>query len=167
MGENFCEFHVSMANCESFIYEYNPELALDTAASLTPCIPYRLLMTALFAHFQCTASTIRLLTRTRQILDGTAGGRNPVLTSKSNFSPASQKSTATQNLASFPGHRRNGRRRNSLATFASSNCIRMLCHGNCNISLQQTSARDTCNLSICENGAFLLVEATICCPFYY
>jgi len=32
--------------------------------------PYRLLITALFAHFQCTASTIRLPTRTRQILDG-------------------------------------------------------------------------------------------------
>ena len=41
-------------------------------------------------------------------------------------------------VASFPGRRRNG-----LATSASSNCIRMLRHGNCNISLQQTSARDT------------------------
>jgi len=45
-----------------------------------------------------------------------------------------------------------GRRRNGLATSASSNCIRMLRHGNCNISLQQTSARDTCNFSSCENG---------------
>ena len=68
-------------------------------------------------------------------------------------------------LASFPG-----RRRNSLATSASSNCIRMLRHGNCNISLialQQTSARDTYKFSSYENGAFLLVEATVCCPFYY
>ena len=67
-------------------------------------------------------------------------------------------------LASFPGHRRNG-----LATSASSNCIRMLRHGNCNISLslQHTSARDTYNFSSCENGAFLLIEATVCCPFYY
>ena len=40
-------------------------------------------------------------------------------------------------LASFPGRRRNG-----LGTSASSNCIRMLRHGNCNISLQQTSACD-------------------------
>ena len=65
-------------------------------------------------------------------------------------------------LASFPGRRRNG-----LATSASSNCIRMLRPGNCNISLQQTSARDTYNCSSCENGAFLLVEATVCCRFYY
>ena len=65
-------------------------------------------------------------------------------------------------LASFPGRRRNG-----LATSASSNCIRMLRHGNRNISLQQTSARDTYNFSSCENGAFLLVEATVCCLFYY
>jgi len=43
----------------------------------------------------------------------------------------------------------------------------MLHHGNCNISLQQTSARDTYNFSSCENGAFLIVEATVCCPFYY
>ena len=43
----------------------------------------------------------------------------------------------------------------------------MLRHGNCNSSLQQTSARDTYNFSSCENGAFLLVEATVCCPFYY
>jgi len=43
----------------------------------------------------------------------------------------------------------------------------MLRHGNCNISLQQTSACDTYNFSSCENGAFLLVEATVCCPFYY
>ena len=66
------------------------------------------------------------------------------------------------NVASFPGRRRNG-----LATSVSSNCIRMLRHGNCNTSLQQTSARDTYNFSSCENGAFLLVEATVCCPFYY
>jgi len=65
-------------------------------------------------------------------------------------------------LASFPGRKRNG-----LATSASSNCIRMLCHGNCNISLQQTSARDTYNFSSCENRAFLLVEATVCCSLYY
>ena len=65
-------------------------------------------------------------------------------------------------VASFPGRRRNG-----LATSASSNCIRMLRHGNCNISLQQTSARDTCKFSSSENGAFLLVGATVCCPFYY
>jgi len=68
-------------------------------------------------------------------------------------------------LASFPGRRRNG-----LATFVSSNCIRMLRHGNCNISLQQTSACDTYNFSSCEKlskGAFLLVEATVCCSFYY
>ena len=58
-------------------------------------------------------------------------------------------------------------RRNGLATSASSNCIRMWRHGNCKISLQQTSARDTYNISSCENGAFLLVEATVCCPFYY
>jgi len=28
-------------------------------------------------------------------------------------------------------------------------------------------ARDTYNFSSCENGAFLLMEATACCPFYY
>ena len=65
-------------------------------------------------------------------------------------------------LASFPGHRGN-----SLATSTSSNCIRMLRHGNCNTSLQQTSACDTYNFFSCENGAFLLVEATVCCWFYY
>jgi len=43
----------------------------------------------------------------------------------------------------------------------------MLRHGNCNISLQQTSACDTCKFSSCENGAFLLLEATVCCLFYY
>ena len=32
---------------------------------------------------------------------------------------------------------------------------------------QQSSARDTYNFSSCENGAFLLVEATVCCRFYY
>jgi len=65
-------------------------------------------------------------------------------------------------VASFPGHRRN-----SLATSTSSNCIRMWCHCNCNISFQQSSVRDTYNFSSCENGAFLLVEATVCCRFYY
>jgi len=34
-------------------------------------------------------------------------------------------------------------------------------------SFQQSSARDTYNFSSCENGAFLLVEATVCCRFYY
>ena len=72
------------------------------------------------------------------------------------------KKTPWLPLASFPGRRRNG-----LATSASSNCIRLLRHGNCTISLRQTSARDTYNFSSCENGAFLLVEATVCCPFYY
>jgi len=57
-------------------------------------------------------------------------------------------------VASFPGRRRNG-----LATSESSNCIRTLRHGNCSISLQQTSARDTYNFSSCENGAFLLLFA--------
>ena len=57
-------------------------------------------------------------------------------------------------LASFPGRRRNG-----LATSVSSNCIRMLRHGNCNISFQQSSARDTYNFSSRENGAFLLLFA--------
>jgi len=52
-------------------------------------------------------------------------------------------------LASFPGCRRNG-----LATTASSNCIRMWCHGNCNISFQQSSTRDTYNFSSYENGGF-------------
>jgi len=74
------------------------------------------------------------------------------------------KNLATCWLASFPGRRRT---RNGLATSASSNCIWMLRHGNCNILLQQTSARDTYNFSSCENGAFLLMEATVCCPFYY
>ena len=31
----------------------------------------------------------------------------------------------------------------------------------------QISACDTCHFSNCENGAFLLVEATICCRFYH
>jgi len=37
------------------------------------------------------------------------------------------------------------------------------------ISLQQTSALDTYKFFSCEikNGAFLLVEATVCCLFYY
>ena len=65
-------------------------------------------------------------------------------------------------LASFPGRSRNG-----LATSASSNCIRMWRHSNRNISFQQSSARDIYNFSSCENGAFLLVEATVCCRFYY
>ena len=34
-------------------------------------------------------------------------------------------------------------------------------------AFQQSSARDTYNFSSCENGAFLLVEATVCCQFYY
>ena len=29
------------------------------------------------------------------------------------------------------------------------------------------SARDAYNISSCENGAFLLVETTVCCRFYY
>ena len=66
------------------------------------------------------------------------------------------------NLASFPGRRRNG-----LATTTNANCIRMERHGNCNISFEQSIARDTYNFSSCENGAFLLMEATACCPFYY
>jgi len=65
-------------------------------------------------------------------------------------------------LASFPGRRRNG-----LATSVSSNCIWMLRHSNCNISLQQTSARDAYNFPAVRMGLLLLVEATVCCPFYY
>ena len=69
-------------------------------------------------------------------------------------------------LASFQGRRRNG-----LATSASSNCTWLLHHGNCNILLQQTSNSLVhvilANFSSCENGAFLLVEATVCCPLYY
>jgi len=34
-------------------------------------------------------------------------------------------------------------------------------------AFQQSSARDTYNFSSCENGAFLLVEATVCCWFYH
>ena len=57
-------------------------------------------------------------------------------------------STCTrEHLAWFPGHRRNG-----LATSASSDCIRMLRRGNCNISLQQTSARDTYNFPAVRMG---------------
>jgi len=37
-------------------------------------------------------------------------------------------------------------------------------HGNCNM---QSSARDTYKFSSYENGAFLLVEATVCCRSYY
>jgi len=33
--------------------------------------------------------------------------------------------------------------------------------------IPQSSARDTYNFSSCENGAFLLVEATVCRRFYY
>jgi len=33
-------------------------------------------------------------------------------------------------------------------------------------AFQQSNARDTYNSSSCENGAFLLVEATVCCQFY-
>ena len=36
-----------------------------------------------------------------------------------------------------------------------------------NSSFQQSSACDTYNISSCENGAFLLMEATVCCRFYY
>ena len=63
-------------------------------------------------------------------------------------------------LALFRGHRRNG-----LATSASSNCIRMQCHGNCNISFKQFSACDTF-FQLWE-WAFLLMESTVCSQFFY
>ena len=53
--------------------------------------------------------------------------------------------TININLASFPGHRRNG-----LATSTSSNCIRIKRHGN------------SCSWKQLQ---FLLAEATVCCRF--
>ena len=58
----------------------------------------------------------------------------------------------SSNLASFPGHRRNG-----LETSVSSNCIFRFTQA-VNIGL----VHDTNDFSSCENGAALFVEAIVC-----